>query len=647
MITQRQRALTAQLNLWAKQYYEQDAPTVSDAEYDAAYDDLRLLEQESGQVLPDSPTHRVGGAPLEAFEPHEHLSPLWSLDKAQGHEAVQEWLLRITKRDESDAPAPVLAVEQKYDGLSICLTYREGVLQTAATRGNGAIGENITPQARTVASIPLTITYLGELEVQGEVFMKKSVLKTYNQTAAVPLKNPRNGAAGALRQLDPRVTARRKLSACFYHVNTIHDAPYADYREMLDFLQNNGFPVPHVEFGGDIMAAIDHIEQQRDSLDYDIDGAVIKISDTALRQRLGYTDKFPRWAIAYKFAPQEQTVRVLDISWQVGRTGRVTPLAHVEPVTLAGAMVTRATLNNYEDLTRKAVRIGGRVWIRRSNEVIPEIMGAVDAEGVLVEKPTACPVCGDALIESGPLLFCSNKKGCAAQLVERLVHFASRNCMDIEGFSVRTAAAAIEAGVARLADLYTMDTEAWQRLPGFAEKKARNLAEALEKSKTLPLPRFLDALGIPNIGRATSRALAARFGTLAAIMQAGEEAFAAVPDIGPVIARGLSDFFSDAENLGDIEALLAVGVCPQAQAAQPVGPWLGMKFCVTGSLSAMTRDQAQAAIIAQGGTAVGSVSAKTSVLVAGEEAGSKLQKAQTLQLEIWDEARFLAELAKE
>ena len=426
----RMRELVDRLNETAYQYYTLDAPTISDKEWDALYDELVKLEAETGERLSDSPTRRVGGTVLAGFEPHTHLAPLWSMGKAQSIEELEAWAKRAEKLMQGTTlPVPEYVVEHKFDGLTVNLTYEDGNLVGAATRGNGVTGEQILAQAMTIRSVPLSIPFKGRMEVHGEGFMRISALEEYNKTAKEPLKNPRNAAAGALRNLDPTVTASRKLDACFYDVGYIEGrAPFASQKEMMDFLRENRFPVSQYEtYCPTLEAAIKEvrrIEQTRGELDYMIDGAVIKICDFATRDALGYTDKFPRWAVAYKFEAEEVTTMLESVTWQIGRTGKLTPLAHVEPVELAGATVKRATLNNWTDIQRKRVKIGARVWIRRSNEVIPEIMGRVDefVEGERdVEKPAVCPECGSALEERGAHIFCPIRDGCRSQIVMRWI----------------------------------------------------------------------------------------------------------------------------------------------------------------------------------------------------------------------------------
>lgn len=653
----RMRELVDRLNETAYQYYTLDAPTISDKEWDALYDELVRLEAETGERLPDSPTRRVGGAVLAGFEPHTHLAPLWSMGKAQSIEELEAWAKRAEKlMKETDLPAPEYVVEHKFDGLTVNLTYEEGHLVGAATRGNGVTGEEILAQAMTIRSIPLSIPFKGRMEVHGEGFMRISALEEYNKTAKEPLKNPRNAAAGALRNLDPSVTASRRLDACFYDVGYIEGRTFASQKEMMDFLRENRFPTSNCEVYcpslEKAIEAVHKIEETRGELDYMIDGAVIKICDFATRNALGYTDKFPRWAVAYKFEAEEVTTLLTDVTWQIGRTGKLTPLAHVEPVELAGATVRRATLNNWTDIQRKRVKIGARVWIRRSNEVIPEIMGRVDefVEGEReVEKPTVCPECGRALEERGAHIFCPNRDGCRSQIVMRLTHFASRDAMDIDTFSEKTAAQLVEAGLIQEADqLYSLTVEQLSGLDRFGQKKAENLVNAIERSKTRKLGAFIHAIGIPNIGVKSARDLAERFGSVEGLRNATRDELLSIDDVGEIVADSILGFFADEANVRLVDALLKAGVTPEAPKAKTEGGvFEGMTVVVTGTLERLSRAQAEEAIRERGGKAAGSVSKKTSLVVAGEAAGSKLTKAQSLGVKVIGEAEFLEMLGME
>ena len=652
------RKLVDWLNETAYQYYTLDDPTVSDREWDAKYDELVRMERETGERLPDSPTRRVGGAVLPYFEPHAHLARLWSMDKAQSVDALRDWARRAEKlraEANADLPAPEYVVEHKFDGLTINLTYENGQLVGAATRGNGVVGEEILPQARTIRSIPLSVPFRGRMEVHGECFMRISTLEAYNKTAKEPLKNPRNAAAGALRNLDPAVTAARRLDACFYDVGYIEGKAFANQREMMDFLRENRFPVSDCEIYCPTLEraieAVREIEQTRGDLDYMIDGAVLKLCDFATRDALGFTDKFPRWAVAYKFEAEEVTTLLTDVTWQIGRTGKLTPLAHVEPVELAGATVRRATLNNWTDIQRKRVRIGARVWIRRSNEVIPEIMGRVDEfePGERdVEKPVVCPECGSPLEERGAHLFCPNRDGCRRQIVMRLSHFAGRDAMDIDTFSEKTAEQLVDAGLLQEADqLYRLTAEQLTGLDRFGEKKAAKLVAAIEASKHRRLDAFIYAIGIPNIGVKTARDLAERFGSMDALRAATAEELTGMDDVGEIVAESVRGFFADPANRRLVDALLAEGVVPEApQRPAEGGTFEGMPVVVTGTLASMSRAEAEEAVRQAGGKAAGSVSKKTSLVVYGEAAGSKLTKAQALGVPVADEAEFLRRLGR-
>ena len=646
----RMQELVKRLNETAHAYYVLGEPVISDMQWDAMYDELTNLEKETETVLPDSPTHRVGGEPLKGFEQHRHITRLWSMDKVQTIDALQDWIRRTEQlAGRGDLP---YFVEYKFDGLTLNLTYREGQLVQAATRGNGEVGEAILPQAKTVRAVPLTIPYQGLLEVQGECIMRLSVLEQYNKTAKEPLKNARNAAAGALRNLDPAVTAARRLDAFFYQVGTIENPPYHTQPGMLEFLRKNGFPVsPYLgepKNAEELVACIRHIEEIRNTLDFLIDGVVIKVGDFALRERMGFTEKFPRWAVAYKFEAEESVTTLRKVTWELGRTGKLTPLAHLEPVDFYGVTVRKATLNNWGDIQRKRVALGAPVWIRRSNDVIPEIMGRVGEPGPgekPIVKPDHCPACGAPLVERGAHLFCMNRVSCRPQAVARLSHFASRNAMDIEGFSEKTAGQVYDQmNVRDPADLYTLTMEQALSLEGFKEKKAGNLLAALEKSKSCPLDAFLFALGIPNVGRKTARDLAQAFGTLEKVEQATEEELTAIQDVGEIVAQSITEFFSFAENKLMIDRLLAAGVHPHAAAGPSEGPLTGMTVVVTGALPSLSREEAEELIRQNGGKASSSVSKKTTFVLAGEAAGSKLTKAQALGIPILDEAAFRQKL---
>lgn len=647
----RQEELTQQLAQYAEAYYDADAPRISDAEYDALYDELQQLEQESGFVLPGSPTARVG-ANAGSFQPHTHIRRLYSLDKVRTEDGILDWANRAVRS--ADGKPVEFALEYKFDGLTVCLTYENGRFTQGATRGNGVTGDGVYEQLLTVVSIPRTIPFKGKMEVQGECIMRLSVLEELNKTADEPLKNARNAAAGALRNLDPKVTSSRKLDIFCYNVGYIEEKELTNQRDMLGFLSENGFPVsPFIRYchtAEELKREIDLAEQTRGTLDFLIDGMVIKVTDFALRETLGETEKFPRWAMAYKFAAEETTTIVEEVTWEVGRTGKLTPLAHLSPVELAGATIQRATLNNYDDIQRKRVKIGSRVFIRRSNDVIPEILGAVpdDTATEEIKKPTRCPVCGAHVEENGAHLFCTNSLSCRAQITLRIAHYASRDAMDIESLSDKTAAQLIEdLGIQSIPELYALTHEQLVALDRFGKKKAQNLLDAIEKSKTRPLGAFLFALGIPNVGNKTAKDLAKRFGNLDDVRKATREELLAIPDIGGIVAESILSFFGDSNIASQIDALLAYGVSPQReQAANTSSPIAGKTIVVTGTLPTLGRREAEMLIEQNGAKAAGSVSKNTDYVLYGESAGSKLDKARELNVSLLTEQEFLSLIGK-
>ncbi|WP_018753859.1 NAD-dependent DNA ligase LigA [Paenibacillus sanguinis] len=665
-VMQRMEQLVELLGQYNYHYYTLDQPLVSDKEYDVLYDELVALEAQTGITLPDSPTLRVGGELLEGFKPHRHLAPLWSLDKAQNEDQLQNWNARVlrliadynVKNPETPLPDPSYVVELKFDGLTLNLTYTDGKLVQASTRGNGVVGEGILAQVKTIKSVPLSIPYAeGTIEVQGEGIMNLSVLAKYNETAAEPLKNARNAAAGALRNLNPRTTAERKLSAFFYNVGYTDGLRFRNHREMMDFLKDNRFKVnPYVTYHdnfAEVMEELRLIVERRSGLDYLIDGAVIKLTDMRTREVLGYTDKFPRWAVAFKFEAEETTTVLESVSWNVGRTGKITPLAKVEAVELAGVTVQNCTLNNVGDIERKNLKfaLGTRVFIRRSNDVIPEILGKVtdEQDGGEIVYPEVCPACGTALEQRGAHLFCNNRLGCKPQIVARITHFASRDAMDIETFSEKTAEQLHdELNVREPADLYTLQFADLIKLERFGEKKANNLLEAIQQSKERDLASFLFALGIPNTGKSTTKALADYFGNLAAVMAATAEELITLPDIGGIVAESIVSFFADPFQQEGIRRMLEQGVAPRAseRAAAPVADsfFSGKTVVLTGTLHQLGRDEATKRLEALGAKVTGSVSKKTDLVIAGEKAGSKLTKAQELGIPVIEDENELIRL---
>lgn len=644
------------LNKYAYEYYSLDNPSVSDKEYDKKYDELKALEEETGHVLPYSPTQRVGDVVLQGFNKYTHKARLWSLDKAQSLEEINDWHKRnikfVNEMNERGENLPPLryVITKKFDGLTINLTYNEdGIMQTAATRGNGETGEEVTAQVKTIKEIPLKTSNGDLFEVHGEAIMTTEAFEKYNATSETPLKNLRNGAAGALRNLNVKETARRGLSAFFYDVGYKEGSKFKSYEEMLNFIKEKGLPMDdYIRYATNLEEVeryINEIKDIRFDLNYDIDGVVIAIDDIRTRELLGYTVKFPKWAIAFKFEAQEATTTLLDVEWNVGRSGRVGPTAILEPVELAGVTVKRATLNNMDDIKRKGVMIGAEVFIRRSNDVIPEIMGVVESslEGATeIRVPEVCPACGSHLVLDGAHYFCENTLSCKPQMVKSIVHFACRDAMNIEGFSEKTAEQLFEKlDIRSIADLYKLDYEELLTLDKFGPKKAQNLLNAIEKSKTPELYRFIYALGIPNVGVKTAKDLVNKFKSIDGLRNAKFDELVSVQDVGDIVAKCVLEFFHEEKVLDTIEQLLELGVNPAFEEQLIVeSSFNGKTVVVTGTLQNYSRGEIKAKLESLGAKVSGSVSKKTDYVIAGEEAGSKLTKAQDLGVTVLTEEEF-------
>lgn len=631
------------LNKYAYEYYVLDNPTVSDGEYDVLYDKLKKLEAKTGVVLPDSPTKRVGGEPITEFQKHKHIARLYSLDKAVTKEELEAFNDRIKKVSPTE---PEYTVEYKFDGLTMCLTYENGEFTGAATRGNGEVGEDVTAQVLTIKTFPLKIEYKGRLEVKGEAVIRLSVLKKYNETAKETLKNARNAVAGAIRNLDPKITEKRKPEIYFYDVNYIEDGSIKTQVEAVEFLKKEGFKVYDFlrvcKNFDEVYEAIDFIEVERKKIDVLTDGAVIKVNDFAVREELGSTEKFPRWAIAFKFGAEEVTTKLKKVVWQVGRTGKLTPLGILEPIELCGVTVSKATLNNYGDITRKNIKVPCRVLVRRSNEVIPEILGSTEIfeNSKEVEKPTVCPHCKTPLVEVGANIFCPNED-CRPRVVAALSNFASKEGMNIDGFSEKTAGALYDKfGARKFSDLYLLKREDLLSLEGFKDKKADNFLTNIERSKNCSLENFIFALGIDGIGKKTAKDLAKNFKSLDKLFVATKDELLSVDEIGDVLADNLVNFFSDERNIDEIKKLLAEGVKPEYKTVTVNDSLAGEKVVLTGTLSSFKRSEAAKIIEARGGQVMSSVSKLTTLVVAGEDAGSKLDKAKELNIKIIDENEF-------
>ena len=636
------------LNKYAYEYYVLDEPTVSDAEYDKLYDELVALEKELFFVLPDSPTLRVGGETLKSFPSYTHKERLYSLDKAKSIDEAEAFFNRLVKEV---GYLPELTLEHKFDGLTLSLTYENGELIRGATRGDGETGEEVTEQIKTIRTIPLKIKFKGLIEIQGEGIMRFSAFDEYNKTAETPLKNPRNAAAGAIRNLNPKETAKRKLDFFAYNIGYHEGITFNSQKEMHDFIIDNGFLVGEqfelINSLDELQTALERIEEGRDKLDFLIDGAVIKVNKTALRMDLGYTQKFPRWALAYKFKAVETTTLLKDVVWQVSRTSKLNPLAILEPVDLMGVTVQRATLNNYSDIQRKGIKIGSRVLLRRSNDVIPEIMGVYEhtENSIDVPAPTVCPACGAPVKLDGVFYYCTNTESCAPRIISQLDHFASKPCMNIEGFSEKTAEQLYnDLKVTSPDRLYTLTYDELKTLEGFKDKKINNLLDSIEKSKNTTLQRFLFALGIPQIGKKAAMQLADRFVTLDAVMNATPFDLMLLDDFGAIMADNVYNFFADEANRNLISALLANGVTIIEEEVATEGVFVGYNVVFTGSLTKYKRSAAQAIVVQNGGKTSDSVSKSVNLVVAGEDAGSKLEKAKKLNIKIITEDEFAAML---
>ena len=658
-------ALKSQIARADHRYYVLDDPELSDADYDALVRELQAVETEFPELrTADSPTARVAGTPSERFRPVTHRVQMLSLSNAFSDEELVEFDTRVHRVLGPEELAYVC--EPKLDGLAVELTYVDGKLVEGATRGDGVVGEDVTANLKTIRVVPLVLrappsgpALPGRVEVRGEVFLRRADFARLNarrEQEGEPLYvNPRNTAAGSLRQLDPAITASRPLSFFAYEVGgwgeAAATAPFALHTAKLSWLEAVGFPINpenRVVKGLDgVRSAYSDFLARRHALAYEVDGMVVKVDGEDARRRLGQVSKSPRWAVAYKFPPEEARTQVESIEVNVGRTGALTPVAFLTPVQVGGVTVSWATLHNPLELKRKDVRVGDQVFVRRAGDVIPEIVKVIDSVRTGAEVPYVfperCPACGSAAMmdEDGAILRCTGLD-CPAQLQARLQHFASRGGMDIEGLGDKLAAQLVESGlIKRAADLYRLDLATLTGLERMGEKSARNLLDALERSKQPPLRRFLYALGIRHVGEATARALAEHFKEVRALYDADAEALTRVKDVGPEMAKVIAGFFSEPRNREGIEALLSAGVNPQPPEDTSRGPFAGKTVVLTGTLAALTRDQAKEEVERRGGKVSGSVSRKTDFVVAGEESGSKLKKASELGVKVLDERAFL------
>lgn len=659
---QRLQELCSELNHHIYRYHVLDAPEVADAEYDALYDELVELERQYPElVAPDSPSQRVGGIPLSEFQQVTHEVAMLSLDKCTTAEELQDWIVRCQGRvDQPDTLS--FTCEPKIDGVAVALLYEDGFLTRAATRGDGQVGEDITANVRTVKSVPLRLSgngYPARFEVRGEMYIALQDFHAYNKqaagTGAKPMINPRNGAAGSLRQLDPKITASRPLTMFCYSLGW-SDGNWRPqtHAEVIRQLKDWGFRInPLLREVADLdqcVAYIEEIQTQRAQLGYDIDGVVIKVNNLAQQQELGAVTRKPRWAIAFKYPAEEATTQVENVEFQVGRTGSITPVARLKPVFVGGVTVSNATLHNMDEISRLDLRIGDWVMIRRAGDVIPQVVSVIEsrrpADALEVALPTRCPACGNSIVqpEDEAVARCSaSHHVCPAQRKEGLKHFASRLAMDVDGLGDKLVEQLVDHGlVETAADLYRLESDALVSMERMGQKSADNLINALQRSKSTTLARFIYALGIREVGEATAVGLANHFGSLDALQQADTEQLEAVEDVGPVVASRIVEFFADVENVAVVAQLLELGVhWPEVAVTADVMPLAGQTWVLTGTLEQMTRNHAKALLVGLGAKVAGSVSAKTSQVVAGPGAGSKLAKATELDIPVMDETAFL------
>ncbi len=637
----------------SERYHVRDDPEISDAEYDELVRELATLEGAHPElVTEDSPTRKVGAAPSGLFASLKHPNPMWSLDNAFSLEELLAWGKRVERVLGSAAD---FYCELKVDGLAVNLVYEKGRLATAATRGDGRTGEDITPNVGTMSTVPKELSGddpPGFLEVRGEIFMPVKAFEELNESLVAaehrPFANARNSAAGSLRQKDPRVTAGRQLGLYCHSVGSVPGRRFRKHSDQMQYLIDLGLPVmQHNRAFAELQAAFEfcrHWENHRHDLSFEVDGVVVKVDDLGSREELGYTSKSPRWAIAYKFPPEEKTTKLLEIELNVGRTGAVTPFAVLEPVVLSGATVVHATLHNADELERKDIRIGDTVLVRRAGEVIPQVMAPIVSKRTGAERvfvmPTHCPVCGTALVraEGEAVWRCPNDE-CPSRGVEELFHFAGRAAMDIEGLGYKAAIQLRELGFVRdPGDIYSLTRDQLLQLPLFGDKKADQLMASIQNSKQAGLARALVAVGIRDVGPPTARLLAGEFGSMDRIATATVEELTAVEGIGPIVARRIRDFFEAPRNQGIVRKMAEAGVVLEQEKAQPKsGHLTGKNFVLTGGLERWSRDETQKVIEDAGGKVVSSVSKKTDYVVVGEKPGSKLAKAEALGIPILDE----------
>lgn len=657
--------LKAEIKRHDRLYYVEDTPEISDHEYDRLYRLLKDLEEDHPEFkTPDSPTQRVGGEPVKGFTAVKHIVPMMSLDNTYSPDEIREFDERVKKN--LDGAKAEYVVELKFDGVSVSLTYKDGKFLRGATRGDGVEGDDVTANLKTIRSIPLEFTpglkdVPGTIEIRGEIYMTKGALARINKekerTGEEPFANPRNAAAGSLKLLDPKIVARRGLGIYVWGIGHCEGVDFKTHTEVLEYLKKAGLRVnPHYKVCANVDDVIDYCnswEGRKNGLEFEIDGMVLKVNEMPWQKKLGFTSKSPRWAIAYKFPAERALTEVKDIVAGVGRTGAVTPVAILEPVRLSGTTVSRASLHNFDEIDRLDVRIGDKVYVEKSGEIIPKVISVARERRTGREKafamPKKCPACGQRLsrVKEEIALRCENV-GCPAQRKARILHFASRDAMDIEGLGESIVGQLVDKEMLKdYSDIYFLKADEVKGLDRMAEKSANNLIDAIEKSKSRDLSRFLYALGIRHTGEHAARVLANHFGSIERIESASEEDFAKVPEVGPVMAGSIHAFFRDKENLKIIGRFQHAGLKMKAPAKPPAaGPFSGKTVVITGSLESFSRPEAEEAVRQAGGSAASSVSKKTDFLVSGEDAGSKLKKARALGVRIINEEEFKELLKK-
>ena len=642
-----------ELNKYSYEYYTLDNPSVTDKQYDEKYDELLKLEKETNYVLQNSPTKTIGNKTLEVFKKHKHNSKLWSMDKVKSIESLKQWhernvnFINEMRNKGIDLPDIEYVITKKFDGLTINLTYEDQLLSVVATRGTGLIGENVTEQVKTIKSIPNKINYNKPIDIHGEALMTQESFEYYNAHNKTPLKNLRNGAAGALRNLNVKETAKRNLIAYFYDIGYIEGKTFNSYIEMMNFIKELGLPIDDYlclcKSFDEVIKQIEYLKDIRFKLNYDIDGVVIAINDIKTRELLGNTIKFPKWEIAYKFEAQETTTKLLGIEWNVGRTGKISPVGILEPVNIGGITVKRATLNNIDDIKRKGVRIGAEVFLRRSNDVIPEITGVVkdSLDGTIeIKMPKKCPACDSELVQDGVNYFCENTLSCKPQLIKSIVHYCSREAMNIDGFSDKTAEQLFEElNIKSIDELYSITINDLINLERFGKKKAENLLENIQNSKHCELSSFLYALGIPNVGIKTSKDLEKEFKSFDNIINAKFNDLIKIQDIGDNTANNIIKFFNNKNILKTINKLLKYGV-------NPIYKNIDINYntvfndktiVITGSLNDYSRNELKQKLENLGAKISSSVSKKTDYVIVGDNPGSKYNKAIELGIKILNE----------